>query len=225
MKLAETAKDLYRRIGLPGYKGYIKAVMSGAIMNCPVNVEDIKRAIGIWGKDAIGLKGRDVRRSPEPTGWINDIPLPPEVLEHHRSTMISVNYTFIHGLPHFHYCSRGYCFRAVEYIPRKIPTKRDSIRCLKKVLNVFEKRGIDVNPINADGEFECVCDDVQPTDLNVVVAGEYVSDIKRGNRSLKDGTRCEVHRCLYRWYPREMVKGCVIRVTKNHNDYDRSDVK
>ena len=130
--MAETAKDLYRRIGLPGYKIYVKAVTSGAIMNCPVNVDDIKRAVDIWGKDVIGLKGRDVRRRPEPTGWMNDIPLPPEVLERHRSTMISVDYTFIHGLPHLHSCSRGYSFRTVEYIPRKRPTKKDSIRCFKK---------------------------------------------------------------------------------------------
>ena len=67
----------------------------------------------------------------------------------------------------------------------------------KKVLNVFEKRGIEVSQINANGKFECVCDDVQPTDLNVVAAGERVPDIERGNRSLKDGTRCEIHRFPY----------------------------
>ena len=55
--MAEAAKDLYRRIGLPGYKRYVKAVTSGAIMNFPVNVEDIKRVVDIWGKDGIGLKG------------------------------------------------------------------------------------------------------------------------------------------------------------------------
>ena len=62
------AKDLYRRIGLPDDKRYVKSVTSGAIINCLVNVEDIKRAIDIWGKGVIGLKGRDVRRRPEPMG-------------------------------------------------------------------------------------------------------------------------------------------------------------
>ena len=83
VKLAETTKDLYRRIGVPGYKRYVKAVTNGAIMNCTVDMEDIKRAVDIWGKDIIGLKGIDVRRKTEPMGWMNDIPLPPEVLERH----------------------------------------------------------------------------------------------------------------------------------------------
>ena len=132
---------------------------------------------------------------------MNDIPLPPEVVERHRSMMVSVDYTFIHGLPHLHSCSRGYSFRTVEYIPRKRPTKKDSIRCLRKVVNVFKKRGIEVSQINGDGEFECVHNDVHPTNLNVVVAGEHVPVIERGNRSLKYGTRCEIHRCSYHWYP------------------------
>ena len=80
-----------------------------------------------------------------------------------------------------------------------------------------------MSQINGDGEFECVRDDVHPINLNVVAAGEHVPDIERGNRSLKDGTRCEIHRCPYHWYPREMVKGCVIRVTKNHNDLPALD--
>ena len=80
-----------------------------------------------------------------------------------------------------------------------------------------------MNQVNADGEFGCICDNVQPTNLNVMIVGEHVLDIERGNRSLKDGTRCEVHRYPYRWHPRDMVKGCVIRVTKNHNELPALD--
>ena len=72
-----------------------------------MNVEEIKRAIDVWGKYVIGLKGKDVRRRPEKMGWMSNIPLPPEVLGCHQRTMISVDYTFIHGLPHLHSCSRG----------------------------------------------------------------------------------------------------------------------
>ena len=136
---------------MPEYRRYIKAVIHAAIMNCPVNVKDIKRVIDVWGRDAIGLKGRDVRKRPEVIGWISNVPLPPEVLERRRTTMVSVDYTFIHGLPHLHSNSRGYSFRTIEYIPKKRPTKKDSIKGVKKMLKVFGKRGIEVNQINADG--------------------------------------------------------------------------
>ena len=66
VKMAEKARDLYRRIGLLGYKRYTKSVMNGSILNCPINVDDIKRAIHIWGPDADGTKGIYVRRRPEP---------------------------------------------------------------------------------------------------------------------------------------------------------------
>ena len=77
--------------------------------------------------------------------------------------------------------------------------------------------------LNADNEFECIRDDILPVNLNVVAAGEHIGDIERANRSLKEGTRCEIHRCPYRWYPREMVKGCVIKVTKDNNDLPLND--
>ena len=97
--MAEKAKDLYRRIGLPGYCRYIKALVNAAIMNCPVNIDDVRRALDVWGRDIIGLKGRDVRRRPESIGWIGNIPLPEEIWERHKSTMISIDYVFVHGLP------------------------------------------------------------------------------------------------------------------------------
>ena len=68
------------------------------------------------------------------------------------------------------------------------------------MLRVYRKRGINVQHLNADNEFECVRDKILPVNLNIVAAGEHVGDIERANRSLKEGTRCEVHHCTYKWY-------------------------
>ena len=48
-------------------------------------------------------------------------------------------------------------------------------------------------------------------------------DIKIGKRSLKEGTKCEIHKYPYKWYPREMVKGCVIKMTKDNNELPIND--
>ena len=45
--MAEKAKDLYRGIDLQGYRRYFKAMTHESIRNCPVNVEDIKRAMNV----------------------------------------------------------------------------------------------------------------------------------------------------------------------------------
>ena len=59
--------------------------------------------------------------------------------------------------------------------------------------------------------------------LNIVGAGGHVGDVERANRSLKEGTGCELHKYPYRWYPREMMNGCVIKVMKDHNDLPIND--
>ena len=128
VKMVDKAKDLYRKIVLPRYNRYIKAVTNGSILNCPINVDDIKRSIHIYGPDIIGLKGKDTRRRPKPLGLLGNIPLPRDILKHHKEMMISMNYVFVHGLPHLYSNSRGYAFRTIEYMPGKKPTKNRVLR-------------------------------------------------------------------------------------------------
>ena len=76
--------------------------------------------------------------------------------------------------------------------------------------------------VNVDEEFKCILEEIQPIILNIVAAGEHTCDIERANRSIKEGTRYE-YRCPYQWYPYEMVKGCCIKVTKDHIDLPAND--
>ena len=86
----------------------------------------------IYGSGMIGLKERSTRRRPEPIGAMSNIPLPPDILDRHKDTIILMYYTFIHGLPYLYSASRGYTFRIIEYIPKKIPTKKDSVKGTKR---------------------------------------------------------------------------------------------
>ena len=129
------------------------------------------------GPDVAGMKGKNTRRKPELVGEIEVIPLPPDVLKHHKNTMISADYVYVHGLAHFHAISRGYCHRIEKYVNGKKPTKRDSISCVKGVINKYKERGIGIKQINADNEFECVRENVRPVKMNIVGAGEQIGDI------------------------------------------------
>ena len=100
VKKADVARALYRRIGFPGYKRYINAVRNGCIMNCPINIDDIKRSIHIYGPDVAGIKGKTTRRKPKALEMIGNIPLTP-------NTMVSSDYVYLHTLPHLHTISRG----------------------------------------------------------------------------------------------------------------------
>ena len=51
----------------------------------------------------------------------------------------------------------------------------------------------------------------------MVVAGEHVGDIERSGRTVKECTRCHVHRNPYERYTKLMVTGCVVKAIKNLN--------
>ena len=152
IKIADRAQALYRRMRWPGYRRYLNAIKKSIIINCPVTINDIKRSIHIYGPDVVGLRGKMTRRRPEPIGLMENIPLQAEVYEHHRNTMISVNYVFVHGLYH-----RTYIMNS-----------------------------------NVSGKTLYLCS-------LFFGAGGHVGDIDRANRSLKEGTRCEIYKFPYRW--------------------------
>ena len=82
-------------------------MINGCILNCPINVDGIKRSVNIYGPDVVGLKGKSIRRTPAPIGVLSNMSLPPNILRHDKNTMVSMDYTFIHGLPHSHSTPRG----------------------------------------------------------------------------------------------------------------------
>ena len=80
-----------------------------------------------------------------------------------------------------------------------------------------------VEQINCDNQFECIREDVAPIPLNVVGAAEHVGYIERSIRTVKECTRCHVHRLPYTKYPRIMVKGLVKKVIMGTNDLPAED--
>ena len=107
--------------------------------------------------------------------------------------MISVDYVFVHDLYHLHLTSRGYGFRTIEYIPATKASKKHSKKEVKIIIKVFNRRQIGISQVSADDKFECIRESIAPVQLNIVRAGEHMGDIDRANRSLKEGTICEIH--------------------------------
>ena len=88
---------------------------------------------------------------------------------------------------------------------------------LKRVINLYHARGIHVNQINTDNEFECIKNNILPTNLNVAAAEEHVGEIERSIRTMKEGTRYDVHRLPYSHYPTVMIKGLITKRVKDLN--------
>ena len=219
VKRADTARLFRKHLGYPGYRKYFKLLESNYFRNCPVTVDDAKRALHIYGPDIEGLKGNSVRKRPLPITELATVDIPDTLKDFHPTINFSANYFFIQGIAFLHTISRGYEFRTVECITdfRKRYDKSKMLKVIRKCINVYHSRNLRVTQLNVDNEFACIEDEIRPTRMNVVAAGEHVGDIERSNRTVQEGTRRLIHTNPYERYPRIMVKGCAIKSVKNLN--------
>ena len=70
----------------------------------------------------------------------------------------------------------------------------------------------------------CIFNEVLPIKMIIVAAGEHVGEVERSIRTIKDGTRCHVHRLTYKKYHTQMVNGCVGMVLKCLNQLPNKKV-
>ena len=101
--------------------------------------------------------------------------------------------------------------------------KKDMLSGIKKCINMYHSRGLTVVQLNCDNEFACIEEEIRPTRLNKVAAGEHVGDVERSGRTVKEGTRYHIHRNPYERYPKVMVTGCVIKTNKDLNQLPPDD--
>jgi Zinc knuckle len=90
---ADEARALYRKIGRPGEAEFQDLLRKSFIRNCPITVDDAKRALLIYGPDIATLKGKTTRSSAAeriPTFQAQPIPAP--ILEHHQNVTICADF-------------------------------------------------------------------------------------------------------------------------------------
>ena len=98
---ADQAKELYIRLGRPGQSLYKKILGNNLIKNCPITVEDARRAILIYGPDLYSLKGKMVRSVGRALPSFVPISIPDYVLQHHRDVTLAVDFLYVQRLPFF----------------------------------------------------------------------------------------------------------------------------
>ena len=54
---AQTAIELYHKVGRPSHQTYIQMLENNFIRDCPVTTLDVKRALSIYGRDVCDING------------------------------------------------------------------------------------------------------------------------------------------------------------------------
>lgn len=64
LKRAGIANEIRKTFGYSGYRKYFKLIETHFFRNCPITVEDAKRALHIYGLDIESLKGKITKHTP-----------------------------------------------------------------------------------------------------------------------------------------------------------------
>jgi hypothetical protein len=204
-KRAVEARRLQNILMRPASRKY-KDVIIDHLRDTKVTRADIDAAEDIFGPNLGSLKGKTPRR---PTSHVASgvDSIPPNVLKLHRRVTITIDIMFVNNLPFFVTKSRGLHFTTVEFLKDRRVATINSL--LQSVLDLYKSRGLVVDAIFGDYEFELL----RPwhPHLNTTSADEHVPDIERHIRTIKESTRSTYRMLPFRRLPRIVL----IHLVKN----------
>jgi hypothetical protein len=148
---AVLARKVQNIIMFPGVQEYMKIEDSKYIDNCPVGRAGIAVAAERIFRTNLGaLKGKTIYQPGIPvSGRIDGVP--PSILELYQKVTLSIDIVFVNKIPFLLTIARGLCFGTVENLTdHKVPMVTAA---LKRVLQLYRRRGFRVVMVNAEQEF------------------------------------------------------------------------
>jgi len=110
---ADKARALYRKIGRPSQQQFEQILAYNLIRNCPVTVDDTKRALLIYGPDVGALKVKTTKGPSQHVPTFNPVQVPGFILQHHSDVTLCMDIFYVRGHPFFHTISRKVQFRTI----------------------------------------------------------------------------------------------------------------
>jgi hypothetical protein len=215
--MAEEAKKLYSKLGRPSLKDFIQLIRTNGVKNCPISVEDINRAITIWGQDLGSVIGKTIRKTPKS---ISD-----DLLIRHQTdyTNLYVDILFINQLAFILTISKGYNLLVVKYIDDR---KKDSVeKAIKDCIAAYQKYNVKVTMILSDGEgaIGALKQSLESDGIAVEQASknEHVPIIERAIRQVKERVRAYINTLPFK-LTKEMLIYLVYFLVSMINSFPRS---
>jgi hypothetical protein len=103
---ADRARELYKAIGRPSQKHFEHILRHNLIRNCPVTVDNARRALTIYGIDVATLKGRSTKTPAQHVPTFTSIPVPAPILDNHKDVTLCIDF-FLYRGSHFSTQSPG----------------------------------------------------------------------------------------------------------------------
>ena len=126
---AKAARKLYRMIGVPSTRDYIRAVVNKLIPNIKVTVDYIKNAKIVFEKTLGAIMGKTRRSRPAP--MVSNVLLTPNILKAHKNVILSADIFFVNGIAFFTTISQHIKFVTADRpVDQKGPTLLKALLCI-----------------------------------------------------------------------------------------------
>ena len=215
VKKARKALELYRLIGRPSQNEFIRILQHNLIPDCKVTAQDARIGFDIYGTDPSFLKGKTKRKKPSIVPEMRLIPIPPDVLNQHKHIVLCVDIFYFGGQRFLHTISKHYNFRTVTMI--KSATQENLKKSLVPIFRFYTSRGLDIQHMRADFQFECLREDIYPINLHTTAAGEHVPEVERSIQTIEGDCRALYNSLPYKNLPKQLLKGMVEYVVHIRN--------
>ena len=216
---AKLALDLQEYLGWPSVDEFIKIVQRNEAKNININVDDIKRAVHLYGIPSPYLKGRMTRRRPLRQDQLDFLqsPLPVELYDKRIELYMDIFY--FGGMKFIIMESSRIKYIEIESISSESMTH--IIPIVKKEINKYTARGLEITGVHIDNQFfnQEFENAIRPATLITYAADEHVSVIERRNRTVKERMRSILAGLPYQQIPKIMLRGLSKKVKTVINQF------
>ena len=213
---ADDARKLYRLLGRPGHTRFLTTLRENHILNCPITVDDARRAEQIYGQDIAFLKGKTTA-TPAKAHIFDYTPvaLPPELLSLHPNVTLCFDNFFVLGLTFSLSTSRNIRYLSCHHLGER--TNPLIKACIASDLSIYRNRGFNPIEIHADGEYNSLRNTFPGVRFTICSADDHVPEIERAIRTVKETIRATIHGMPYSRLPRVLVKELVTHAVRTLN--------
>jgi len=185
---AKNAKVLMQRLGYPSVPDMARMIANGQIIDCPVTLLDIKRAVDIYGPDLATLKGKTVTQKSK----IAKIEVLPKFMT--ADIILCIDLIFINGLTFLISVSEDLGLLMVKFISDR--GKSTIQKCLEGMIAAYRSEKCIVRAIKCDGEGGVGALEnyilSQGIKFNPTGKNQHVPQIERKARQIKERVRAHI---------------------------------
>ena len=212
---ADEARSLYRKLGHPSEVVFQQILSKNLIQNCPITVDDAKRALHIYGPDIATLKGKTTKKQNSHIPNYQPILIPAPIIAQYTNNRLFIDIFWVCGYPFFHTISEWIKFRTVALIPDR--KQWILVAETKAIINMYTNRGLHITRVEGDNEFCTLENDILPVQLNIADADDHVPEVERSIRTLKERVRCLLQGLPYRRVPKVMIRAAIEYANRSLN--------